>query len=139
MAADRPNPEPKPDHADARILLPIAALVVAALGLLAGAIWFASASQDELARQHEHQLVEQAIAGVRRQTSLTVKDYAYWDDAVRHLVLDLDPAWADGNVGAYIHDTFGFEYSFVVDGADRTIYGQIDGARSDADAFATLG
>ncbi|HEX3210282.1 MAG TPA: CHASE4 domain-containing protein, partial [Geminicoccaceae bacterium] len=139
MAADRPNAEPKPDHADARILLPIAALVVAALGLLAGALWFASASQDELARQHEHQLVEQAIAGVRRQASLTVKDYAYWDDAVRHLVLDLDPAWADGNVGAYIHDTFGFEYSFVLDGADRTIYGQIDGARSDADAFVTLG
>ena len=59
---------------------------------------------------------------VRRQTALTVKDYGYWDDAVQHLVLDLDPEWADGNVGAYIHDTFGYEYSFVLDGADRTIY-----------------
>jgi diguanylate cyclase (GGDEF)-like protein/PAS domain S-box-containing protein len=139
MPADRPNAEPRPTHADARILLPIAALVVAALGLLAGTLWFASASQDELAGQHEHQLIEHAVASVRRQTSLTVKDYSYWDDAVQHLVLGLDLEWADGNVGAYIHDTFGFEYSFVVDGADRTIYAEVDGARSDADAFVILG
>ncbi len=139
MATDRPNAEPRPNHADARILVPIAALVVAALGLLAGALWFASMSQDELARQHERQLIDYAIGTARRQTSLTVKDYAYWDDAVQHLVLGLDPQWADGNVGAYIYDTFGFEYSFVLNGDDQTIYGQIDGARSDADAFAVLG
>ncbi len=139
MAVERPNAEPTPKHADARILLPIAALVVAALGLLAGALWFASASQDELARDHERLLIEHAVATVRRQTALEVKDYAYWDDAVAHLVLGLDPEWADGNVGAYIYETFGFEYSFVIDGDDRTIYGQIDGARSAADAFAVLG
>ncbi len=139
MPADRPTAEPRPKHADARILVPIAALVVAALGLLAGALWFASVSQDELARQHEHQLIEHAIATVRRQTSLTVKDYAYWDDAVQHLVLGLDPEWADGNVGAYIYDTFGFEYSFVLDGADRTTYAQIDGAPASADALGVLG
>ncbi len=139
MPAARPNAELVPNPADARILPPIAALVVAALGLLAGALWFASASQDELARQHERQLIEHAIATVHRQTALEVKDYAYWDDAVEHLVLGLDPEWADGNVGAYIHDTFGFEYSFVIDGDDRTIYGQIDGARAAADAFAVLG
>ncbi len=139
MPANRANADAAPDNADARILVPIAALVLAALGLLAGALWLASASQDALARQHERQLIEHAIATVRRQTSLTVKDYAYWDDAVQHLVLGLDPEWADGNVGAYIHDTFGFEYSFVLDGDDRTIYGQVDGARSDADAFAVLG
>ena len=139
MATDRPNAEPRPSHADARILVPIAALVVAALGLLAGALWFAGTSQDELAREHEHQLIDYAIATVRRQTSLTVKDYAYWDEAVQHLVLGLNPEWADGNVGAYIYDTFGFEYSFVLDGADHTIYAEIDGARSDADAFTVLG
>ena len=139
MRTDRRSTEAAPDDADVRILVPIAALVVAALGLLAGALWFASASQDELARKHERQLIEHAIATVRRQIVLTVKDYAYWDEAVHHLVLGLDPAWADGNVGGYIFDTFGFEYSFVLDGDDRTIYGQIDGARSDADAFAVLG
>jgi diguanylate cyclase (GGDEF)-like protein/PAS domain S-box-containing protein len=128
-----------PSHdADARILVPIAALVIAALGLLAGALWFASVSQDNLARQHEHQLIEHAIATVLRQTALEVKDYAYWDDAVQHLVLGLDPAWADANVGSYIYDTFGFEYSFVINSDDRTIYAQIDGARADADAFAEL-
>ncbi len=139
MPANRANADAAPDNADARILVPIAALVVAALGLLAGTLWFASASQDELARQHERQLIEHAIAMVRRQTALTAKDYGFWDDAVQHLVLALDLEWADGNVGAYIHDTFGFEDSFVLNGDNQTIYGQIDGARSGADAFITLG
>jgi diguanylate cyclase (GGDEF)-like protein/PAS domain S-box-containing protein len=139
MPADRSNASPPSNHPDVRILVPIAALVIAALGLLAGSLWFASVAQDNLARQHEHQLINHAIATVRRQTSLEAKDYSYWDDAVQHLVLGLDPDWADGNVGAYVYDTFGFEYSFVLDGSDRTVYGQIDGARSTADAFAVLG
>ena len=100
------------NHRDRRVLFPIAGLVVAAFGLLAGALWLDSANQDRLAREHERQLIEHAIALVSRQVTLTVKDYSHWDEAVRHLALELDPAWADGNVGGYIYDTFGFEYSF---------------------------
>jgi diguanylate cyclase (GGDEF)-like protein/PAS domain S-box-containing protein len=138
MSSDRRSAKASAGHPDARILVPIGALVVAALGLLAGALWFASVCQDELAREHEGQLIGHAIGGVRRQVSITVKDYSYWDEAVQHLALTLDPDWADNNVGRYIHDTFGYEYSFVIDRGDRTVYGQIDGARVDADAFAEL-
>jgi two-component system, cell cycle sensor histidine kinase PleC len=138
MPSDRCSAKATADDPDARILVPIGALVVAALGLLAGALWFASACQDQLARQHEGQLIDHAIEGVRRQVSITVKDYSHWDEAVQHLVLKLDPDWADNNVGRYIHDTFGYEYSFVIDRGDRTVYGQIDGARVDVDAFAEL-
>jgi diguanylate cyclase (GGDEF)-like protein/PAS domain S-box-containing protein len=126
------------NHPDRRILFPIAGLVVAAFGLLAGALWLDSTNQDRLGRQHERQLIEHAIALVRRQLTITVKDYTHWDDAVRYLALELDPDWADGNVGAYIYDNFGFEYSFLVDDGDRTVYGQIDGTRVTADAFVEL-
>ena len=126
------------NHPDRRILLPIAGLVVAAFGLLAGALWLDSTNQDRLARQHERQLIEHAIALVRRQVTITVKDYTHWDEAVKHLVLELDPDWADGNVGRYIYDNFGFEYSFLIDYDDRTVYGQIDGTRVAADAFVEL-
>jgi diguanylate cyclase (GGDEF)-like protein/PAS domain S-box-containing protein len=125
-------------HPDRHILLPIAGLVVAAFGLLAGALWLDSTNQDRLARQHERQLIEHAIALVRRQVTITVKDYTHWDEAVRHLALDLDPDWADSNVGLYIYDNFGFEYSFLIDHGDRTVYGQIDGNRVAADAFVEL-
>jgi diguanylate cyclase (GGDEF)-like protein/PAS domain S-box-containing protein len=138
MLSDRRSAKATTDDPDARILVPIGALVVAALGLLAGALWFASACQDNLAHQHEGQLIDHAIEAARRQVSITVKDYSQWDEAVQHLVLTPDPDWADNNVGRYIHDTFGYEYSFVIDGGDRTVYGQIDGARVDVDAFAEL-
>jgi diguanylate cyclase (GGDEF)-like protein/PAS domain S-box-containing protein len=126
------------NHPDRQILLPIAGLVVAAFGLLAGALWLDSTNQDRLARQHERQLIEHAIALVRRQVAITVKDYTHWDEAVRHLALKLDPDWADSNVGRYIYDNFGFEYSFLIDDAARTVYGQIDGARVAADASAVF-
>ncbi|HSA81997.1 MAG TPA: EAL domain-containing protein [Geminicoccaceae bacterium] len=126
------------NHPDRHILLPIAGLVVVAFGLLACALWLDSASQDRLARQHERQLIEHAIALVHRQITITVKDYTHWDEAVRHLALELDPEWADANVGRYIYDNFGFEYSFLIDHGERTVYGQIDGARVAADALVEL-
>jgi len=33
---------------------------------------------------------------------------------------------------------FGYDYSFVIDGEDRTRYAAVDGARAQADAFAVL-
>jgi diguanylate cyclase (GGDEF)-like protein len=56
---------------------------------------------------------------------------------VRRLDLDeeIDLDWADGNVGGYIHETFGYDASFVVGRDDATRYAMIDGAQQSADAL----
>ena len=42
--------------------------------------------------------------------------------------------WADRNLGGYLHETFGFELSLVLDAAGRTTYASLDGQRASADA-----
>ena len=113
-----------------RFIVPVAALMLGALALVGALLWVGSLKQDELGLSHQRQLVEHALRSTLSNLSVTAKDYSWWDDAVRYLVLDLDSDWADNNPGIYIHDTFGYDYSFVLDGADRTLYAAIDGARA---------
>ena len=121
-----------------RFIVPVAALMLGALALIGGLLWVGSLKQDELGLSHQRQLVEHALRSRLSDLSITAKDYSWWDDAVRYLVRDFDPDWADGNPGIYVLEMFGYDYSFVVDGEDRTRYAAIDGARVSADAFATL-
>ena len=39
----------------------------------------------------------------------------------------LDPAWADDNIGPYIHETFGYDITYVIDRDDRIRYCVLDG------------
>ena len=121
-----------------RFIVPVAFLMLGALALVGGLLWVGSLKQDELGLSHQRQLVEHAIRSRLSDLSITAKDYSWWDDAVRYLVREFDPDWADGNPGIYVLEMFGYDYSFVIDGADRTLYAALDGERASADAFATL-
>ena len=96
------------------IIWPVAALVAGAMLLMAGLVCVSAVRQDELGLRHEKQIVTRAIDGALEDVALMAKDYSWWNDSVRYLVLSFDPAWADHNVGRYIFDTFGFERSFRV-------------------------
>ena len=72
------------------------------------------------------------------QIGRVAKDYSWWNDAARNLVLDFDPAWADLSIGFYVFENHGYEMSFVVDGQDRTTYASAEDRRISADAFETL-
>ncbi|MCE3249286.1 MAG: putative protein y4lL [Geminicoccaceae bacterium] len=121
-----------------RFIVPVAFLMLGALALVGGLLWVGSLKQDELGLSHQRQLVEHAVRSRLNDLSITAKDYSWWDDAVRYLVREFDPDWADGNSGIYVLEMFGYDHSFVIDGADRTVYAAIDGERASADAFATL-
>ncbi|MGD9509822.1 MAG: EAL domain-containing protein, partial [Geminicoccaceae bacterium] len=95
--------------------------------------------QAVLQWEAEARALAQGIRSLGRALADEARDYGWWDDAVRHLVIEPDPAWADANVGRYIHDSFGYEVSIVLDGAGLPTFGQIDGERGAADAMARLG
>src|SRR5262249_7362731 len=89
--------------------------------------------QEALQREAEARAVTQGVRTMARALTNEVRDYAWWDDAVYHLVLEPDAAWADANVGRYIYQSFGYDLSLVLDEHDRNIFGQIEGT-SDPDA-----
>ena len=86
--------------ASARVIVPLAALVGLALLLSAGAVHLASQRQDLLQREGEANAIRFSLRQLGRALAAEARDYAWWDDAVRHLAITPDPAWADANMRA---------------------------------------
>jgi diguanylate cyclase (GGDEF)-like protein/PAS domain S-box-containing protein len=121
-----------------RVFLPIGILVAVAMAMLFGLLWLGAERQDQAARDRSIELVQRIVDDAVRQMAREAKDYGWWNEAVRALVLGRDLDWADDNVGRYIYDSFDFDATFVIDGTGRTIYATVDGERSDAGAFELL-
>jgi diguanylate cyclase (GGDEF)-like protein/PAS domain S-box-containing protein len=120
------------------VIVPIAALVAVAMGVVVTFVWFSARSQDQIALRQSVEAVQSAIARHGAQVGRVAKDYSWWNDAVRNLVLEFDPEWADLSIGFYVFENHGYEMSFVVDGRDQTTYASTEDRRIVADAFDEL-
>jgi sensor domain CHASE-containing protein len=87
-------------------------------------------AQEQTTRAIRHTLETKA-----QEVARTTQDYAWWNDSVRHLDLEFNPAWAENNIGRYIRDTFGYDVTFVIGRDDRTRYTTFQGERRIANAF----
>lgn len=81
-----------------------------------------------------------AVQALEKSISATVKDYAFWGDAYKHLhtAVDTDWAYVRQNVGPTLYADFGFQGIFVVDDADKTVYAVINGELKSVDASSWL-
>jgi sensor domain CHASE-containing protein len=120
------------------VIVPIAALVALAMGVVVTFIWFSATTQDRIALEKSIEAVQTAIERRHAAIAANVTDYAWWNDAVQHLDLSLDEAWADVNVGAYQYETYEIELSLVVDRNNQTIFERLDGEPSEVGAFQLL-
>ncbi|OPK02536.1 diguanylate cyclase [Pseudomonas veronii] len=70
-----------------------------------------------------------AVQSLEKSQRLTVKDYAFWGDAYKHLHVSVDTNWAytRENVGPTLFHDFGFQGVFVVNDLDRTVYALVEG------------
>jgi diguanylate cyclase (GGDEF)-like protein/PAS domain S-box-containing protein len=120
------------------VIVPIAALVALAMGVVVAFIWFSASTQDRIAFKKSVEAVQTAIQRRQGAIGANVTDYAWWNDAVEHLDLALDEAWADDNVGAYQHQAYEIQLSVVVDRSNRTVFARLDGEPAEIDAFQIL-
>jgi diguanylate cyclase (GGDEF)-like protein/PAS domain S-box-containing protein len=118
------------------VALPILTLLAAAMLAVVAFVSYSAARQTQDATEQSTRATGGAIGMKVAELARTAQDYAAWNDAVRHLDLDFDLAWADSNIGRYIHDTFGYDATFVIGRDDRTRYATIEGDRRAADALA---
>jgi diguanylate cyclase (GGDEF)-like protein/PAS domain S-box-containing protein len=125
--------------AHTQVIVPLAALLGVALLLSAAALGIASRRQDALQLQAETRAIGFSLRQLSRALSAEVRDYAWWDEALQHLVLAPDATWADENVGPYVMTSFGYEVSLVIGGDGRVTYGHVGGRRDFAGAAAQLG
>jgi diguanylate cyclase (GGDEF)-like protein/PAS domain S-box-containing protein len=120
------------------IIVPIALLVVVAMAVVVGFVWFSAKKQDEIARKNSIVSVAAALERHASHLGRIAKDFAWWNDAVENLVLSLKQDWADQGIGFYAFENYGYERSFVLNGENRTIYSSVNAARVDDQAFAVL-
>jgi len=83
---------------------------------------------------------DKAVRDLEKSISATVKDYAFWGDAYKHLHVKVDTDWAyvRQNVGPTLYNDFGFKGIFVVNSANQTVYSVINGQLQRVDASSWL-
>ena len=105
-----------------------------------GVVTFTSARQDALALDASTRLAQTALSVKQHEIGRNLKDYPVWEDAYKNLSLQLDLDWAatDGNVGANVYNSLGYDMAFVVAPDRRTVYAVLEGKpqKEGADAFA---
>ena len=102
-----------------RVLVPIVLVIAATTLLLTGLLVYAARESDQIARERQaklvsHVLTEQIGKIAHDQQSMTI-----WDDSLKHLQGPLDFDWLDLNLGIWLHDYFGHDDVFVLNGRDE--------------------
>ncbi len=114
-----------------RIIAPTAALVAASLVILLGLMAMTATTEDQTARRQSINTVASNLQLRETQVGRVAKDYAWWNDSVRHMHLELDREWADLNFAGYIYETHGYHLTLVVDPDNEISYGAIEGERAE--------
>ncbi len=116
------------------MITPISILGVAVVALILLLVVIAANSQNRLAIRSDQHLASSALRVQSEQLGGVVRDYTFWNDAAKNLVVELDPIWADDNVGAWANENLGMDATLVVGASDlRPIFGSVDGETQDSD------
>jgi diguanylate cyclase (GGDEF)-like protein/PAS domain S-box-containing protein len=113
------------------------------VGLLAGVFLLACGSLVYLAQKLDGAeevksafYTRKAVQSLENSLRSTVKDYAFWGDAYKHLHTEVDTDWAyvRQNIGTTLYTDFGFRGLFVVNDVNRTVYSVVDGEKVSVEA-----
>ena len=130
------NVEPTSDQRKTRLFGPVIGMTCAGLALLVMVSLFLITRFDDASQQREQRMIEQGFVRQSEALAAVIVPQVVWDDAVARLEHRVDPAWADENIGSYLHTFNGFTRSFVIDAALRPVYASVEGKRSDPATFA---
>ena len=126
-------------HLPAQYVVPVLLLLGTCFVSIYLLLFMSTNTQDVMQRQRE----AEALRGVMRTAATMVRhdlrDYAKWDDAVRHVSRGVEPEWVSDNIVAYLGRTQGYSHIFILDGGDRTVYSSAEGAPAPGLAQRTLG
>ena len=121
-----------------RILGGFGLIAALALVVLTGVVEIGTARQDDAAAQASVRLANTAMGVKKEELGRVLRDYVIWPEAHDQLMPTVNLAWLyDGmTIGANIYESLRYEYAFVIDRADKTIYALNRGEVVQVDAFA---
>ncbi|AXK79444.1 EAL domain-containing protein [Pseudolabrys taiwanensis] len=110
------------DRARLSVVVPIGVIVAVAIVCIVVAVLSSAQRADEMAVDHERQLLSRAIGSYGERVLREVESVATSDAAIQNLRLGFDPNWARQRVGLWLETFFNHDYIFVFDGQDKPIY-----------------
>lgn len=120
------------------LLYPVLAICgIGWFGLIA-MIYVSSVGQNRVALADSERLVQSLTAAEAKKMAARAKDYAWWDDAIRNLLIDYNQVWAAGNIGWYQTDNADVKQTVVLSGDNRVIYAQRDGKDLESPTLADV-
>lgn len=107
----------------------VAALFVTA-GLALASLCF---SVDDRQMRHSETVAAKALESRHDKIATALADYAFWNDAHKHMHDEIDIEWAFGgdNIGPSLFSTYGLDGVFILGPDAATRYGVVDGQLSD--------
>lgn len=112
-------------------------LLLIGMALVIGLIVSAARSQDRLAAEKSIELVRAALAMRQANTAVSVKDYAWWTEAVRNLVDAPDAGWAQDHIGRTTYESIGVTLVAVIDAAGGQTFTFVRGQLAELDLSAS--
>lgn len=113
-----------------RFLVPAIGILAFAFFAAVAAVLWSAHRQDQTAADQTRAVVGALVEQQRAELERYALDYSWWDTAVEKLVRSPDPAWADDNIGWYMRDLAGIDFSLVLSPDNSPLYRAINGERS---------
>jgi len=114
------------DRARLSVVVPIGVIVAVAIMCIVVAVLSSAQRADEVAVEHEKQLLSSALDNLGTRALREVESVASSEAAVRNIRLNFDPLWAKQRAGLWLETYFGHDYVFVLDGDDKPLFAMIE-------------
>ena len=125
------------DRARLSVVVPIGVIVAVAILCIVVAVLSSAQRADEVAVDHEKQLLSRALDNLGARVMREVESVATSDAAISNIRLSFDPTWTQQRAGLWLETYFDHDYVFVFDAKDAPVFSLIGNHRAPASWFAT--
>lgn len=137
-ALDRPLPAAGAGLTGPKSVWPLVAVFAVFFCAILGLLVAGTAELDRFAHGQTRSLAQTAIAKALADVAFVARDYSFWDASVKNLIENMNPDWADDNVGTYAWEELGMSRSLVLGPGNMPLYWMKEGETSSSDALFSL-
>jgi diguanylate cyclase (GGDEF)-like protein/PAS domain S-box-containing protein len=122
-----------------QVIMPVAALLVLTVLVLAVLMVVNAATEDDKARRASMETMQAGINVRVQQLDNVVKDYAFWDEAFQEIEVRRNRDWAKLRLGYYLSETHSYDWVFVVAPDGGTFFAAEQGEPTERTISQALG
>jgi len=110
------------DRARLSVVVPIGVIVAVAIVCIVVAVLSSARRADNVAVEHERQLLSRALGNYGERVLREVESVATSEAAIRNIRVAFDPDWTRQRVGQWLETFFDHDDVFIFDGHDQPIF-----------------